>query len=700
MLARSRSDFIAKRAALTAPTGFLPRLLLCSGLPRASLLTMIDRLGKVGDKATDKEKKFNQLLVSSAASEWDIGRVGHRREVTRKLLGRLSAYSDMYELAKLQDDQQISFTFLDWLSHSCKASAKQQRQTVRKQKSPSSTTLNSLDSVKSILGSLPELIHTSVQHDEMSLEGNSSDMAVFRAFGSDDAASFPKALDDSEEVKEFIDLNFKRDEVHYLDKWLEENFGQIQMEPKSRKRKHETNLYQKMQSDELSFLLLNAFISLERKTESSGCCVLKWVPKLSMAKGSKKLWKLLFMDGQKPPSMWKNLISRCEQCWIYSHVSQCRDWILSEGKNEDLDVHNTVRFLVLSSGMSTIHVERFSDVVVAQEDNAWARSEDSVLSACKLALACVCQPDDDALGQRLQSRNSPPDFLILLLLIARLGKKQVQCVSQAVIKQLEAKDDKFKPMFLAILLRIYAYFPQLMNLGDATLRSYLKSAVETHANVWSCWRSPMDDMYQDLFDSLISNGSPHRMVQALSEVAKKHPLLLLRRLPALQQALEMDAIACEQNETNEKQGTLFGTNPNGLLTAKVDGELIKLKVTHWGFNFTESLWVSFLEIISALPKEVLFGCGLKMGIHDFLGVYLRLMFVQTQLMTNERFVRFKGKFAEFLNSFSSCNKSGWDEWLNLEVDELGSLGVTRNVLMSCDFISHQQAIDSVKQKYQ
>jgi hypothetical protein len=98
-----------------------------------------------------------------------------------------------------------------------------------------------------------------------------------------------------------------------------------------------------------------------------------------------------------------------------------------------------------------------------------------------------------------------------------------------------------------------------------------------------------------------------------------------------------------------------------------------------------------------VPREVLFGCGLKMGILDFLGVYLRLIFIQTQLQINDRFPRLKSKVSEFLDSFKNSNKQGWDVWLDVEVEGLSSLGSARNVLMSCDFISHQQAIDSVKE---
>jgi hypothetical protein len=97
-----------------------------------------------------------------------------------------------------------------------------------------------------------------------------------------------------------------------------------------------------------------------------------------------------------------------------------------------------------------------------------------------------------------------------------------------------------------------------------------------------------------------------------------------------------------------------------------------------------------------VPNEVLFSCGLKMGLLDLLGVYLRLMFVQSQLRTSEKVPRLKNKLAEFFEGLKVSNRKGWESWLGSSVSGLPSLGATRNVLMSCDFISHQQAIDSVK----
>jgi hypothetical protein len=58
----------------------------------------------------------------------------------------------------------------------------------------------------------------------------------------------------------------------------------------------------------------------------------------------------------------------------------------------------------------------------------------------------------------------------------------------------------------------------------------------------------------------------------------------------------------------------------------------------------------------------------------------------------------KAKFGELLKLFENSNKQGWEAWLNVEISGLSSLGGARNVLMSCDYISHQQAIDSVKKR--
>jgi hypothetical protein len=112
MLAKSRSDALARRAALSATAGYLSRLLLCLGLPRASLLTMIDRLGQLGDAAENKDDVYAKLLAPSASSGWDVGRLGHRREILRKLIGRLSAYLRLHAVSLQGKSSDISTTYL------------------------------------------------------------------------------------------------------------------------------------------------------------------------------------------------------------------------------------------------------------------------------------------------------------------------------------------------------------------------------------------------------------------------------------------------------------------------------------------------------------------------------------------------------------------------------------------------------------
>ncbi|KAL3939586.1 MAG: hypothetical protein SGBAC_005714 [Bacillariaceae sp.] len=697
MLAKSRSDFIAKRAALTAPIGVLTRLLLCSGLPRASLLTMIDRLGKVGDKAESKDKAFNQLLASSATSEWDIGRLGPRREVQRKLLGRLSAYSRMYDLDKLRSEEKTTLTFLNWLCDACKSNEKQRKLKSKKAKSTGSKALRNLDKLTSVFGSLSGVDMAGRETQIVQIKGDASDMAKFRVFGSEEMAIDTTTLSGND-VLNSIAGAFKRNELNNLNSLLELHFEHHTPAKKGQKRKRSRIEISSVNADEACYLLLQSFCAKERKTESLACCILKWVPILSVAYGSQKLWQLLFQPDPKPYSMWKNLISRCCECWSGRHVAECRDWILAHEKSGALDLENSIRFFLLSTSLHSVDISRSGGSQSKRGDNSWGRTEGTVLSVTRLALDCLVKSEDELMESRLRSRNDLPEGLVVLLLMARLGKKQVTCISQAIVERMKGADESSLFRLHAIILRIYAYFPQSMNLGVAVLRTVLKSSVDNLAIHWLSWRSPMDDEYQDMLEAVVGSTVPTRLVQALAEAAKKHPLLLLRKTPYLKQVLANDAFAIDRTEANGKSGIVVGQNASGPIVAKMEGRLVKLSVKHWGFNYTESIWIALLEIVSNAPTEVLYGCGLKMGMTDFLETYLRLMFIQTQLRTSDRFPRLKRKYGDMLKAFEKSNPEEWEIWLNTKMADLHSLGAVRNVLMSCDFISHQQAIDYVKKQ--
>lgn len=694
MLAKSRSDFIAKRAALTAPTSFLPRLLLCSGLPRASLLTMVDRLGRLGEKAADLNKAFNQLLAPSALSEWDIGRLGHRRDISRKLFGRLSAYSRMYNLLDLNAPGQVSFTFVEWLSDTCQTFQKTTKMKSKKAKVAPAAIFASVESARALFNSLPMDVLDDIDVSTVTqVDADASDMTNFLVFKDKEIISPPERLDDANTIEKFLTRIFEENKPDILDKWLDMNFSQ-QPIPTRRKRRYKKEDPPKLSNDELCFLLLQRYILLERKVEGLASALVKWIPKLSASHGSPKFWKTLFTDGQKPSFLWNNLLSRCFQTWNHTHMARCRIWILSEGSKEKLDLLKVVRFLIEASTFSTIHVENFVDLPLAVEDSAWGRTEDTVRSATGFALDCLVASDYE---NRLRSRSDPPECLVLLLLIAGLGRNQVQFISGAIMKRIQSENEQTKCWLLLCLLRIYAYFPFSMNLGTSALRSNLKEAVEISADDWLFWRSPLDDSVQDMLDTALSNISSVRSVQTLVDISKKHPLLLLRKLDKMGNVLEKDAVAID---SCDKVGVISGESLKGPLRVVINGKMTKLSVKHWGFSYTEHVWSTILDVIAAVPNEVLFGCALKMGLLDLLGIYLRLVLVQSQLRTNsDRLGKLKEKLSEFLGVFKSTNPLAYDSWMASTHCDLPSLGATRNVLVGCGFMSHKQAIESVRKAY-
>ena len=696
MLAKSRSDFIAKRAALTAPAFFLPRLLLCSGLPRASLLNMIDRLGKLGENTADIDKTFNQLLVPSALSEWDIGRLGHRREISRKLFGRLSAYSRMYNLIALDSGDQVSFKFVEWLSETCISLRKSTKTKSKKSKLVPTAIFSSVESAKSLFNALPTNITDNMNETAVTqMDADASDMTDFLQFKEKDAISPPCKLDMASTVDNFLTQIFEENNPVLLDEWLESNFSQKPMRT-NRKRKRKKEEYSpKISNAELSFLLLQQYILLDQKVEGLASALVKWIPNLSASNGSPKFWKALFADGQKPFFLWENLLSRCFQTWDHRHMARCRMWLLTEGGKKKLDLPKVVRFLVVASSFSTIHIESFGNLPVATEDSAWARTEDDVRSVTKFALDCLLASD---YGQRLRSRSDPPECLVLLLLIARFGRNQVQFISGAIMKRIKNDDMETKCWLLLSLLRIYAYYPFSINLGDPILRSNLKEAVVMSADDWKLWRSPLDDSIEDLFDSVFSTISSARSIQSLVDISKKHPLLLLRKLNNMNIALEKDSTVVDNKIAfYDKAGTITGENLGGSLQANVEGQIIKLKVMHWGLRYTEYFWSAILDIISSVPNEVLFECAPYMGLLDVLDTYLRLIFVQSHLRTDTgRLRKLKEKLSEFLAEFKLANPIAYDSWMARTNCGLPSLGATRNVLVVCNFMTAKDAIAHIR----
>jgi hypothetical protein len=140
-----------------------------------------------------------------------------------------------------------------------------------------------------------------------------------------------------------------------------------------------------------------------------------------------------------------------------------------------------------------------------------------------------------------------------------------------------------------------------MNLGVAMLRSALKEAVEKFASEWLSWRSPMDDVFENLMMLLVQSGVPGLVVPALVDDAKKHPLLILRKLGRMEELLEQDATAHSAFlGDSERRGVISGRSLIDPVIARVDATTsLKVTVRHWGYNYTESIWISFLDIVTS-----------------------------------------------------------------------------------------------------
>ena len=696
MLVKSKSDYIAKKAALAAPSKFLSRLLLCSGLPRESVLILIDRLGRLGDNAVDADKTFNQLLAPFASCKWDIGRLGHRQDVARKLFGRISAYSRMHGLVQADVEGIISFSFVEWLSRNWKSSQRSTKLKVKKAKiAPDAQfccNYNESISLCIIPTRTPEsdIILSSTQ-----MVNDATNMTKFLGFKNFKVAFPKKSNGYVKALKHFLVQIFEEDKPNELENWLRQNYILQSLRAKGIQGLGVEDATRCI-DDDISFLLLKCYTQTERKLEGIAFKLVKWIPILSSSHGSPKFWRILFAYDQKPAFLWDNLVSRCFQIWNQSHVTFCRRWILSDGVNANLDLVKVVRFLIQGSTFTAVHIVSFEENPIAVESLVWGRTEEFVRSATDIALDCLLSKNYE---NRLRSRNNLPECLTLLLLIGRLGCTQAQFLSRTIWKRIQNNNVDANCMLLLSLLRIYVYFPVSMNLGTALLRSNLMVAVEIGAGDWLSWRSPLDDFVQIMLDIAFSDIFSQRLIQTLIEISKKHPLSLLRKLNQIENILDKDASGGVLKVKACKKGLINGRNLNGSLPANVYGGKMKITVTHWGYDYDNYFWSIMLDLILAVPNDVLFQCGLEIGMLKLLGVYSRLVLVHSQLCQSidiDRVASLKEKLCEILGIFKSVNLEGFDSWMFSSNYCTPTLGSMSNILVGCGILSRHQTTNRVE----
>jgi hypothetical protein len=678
MLAKARSDSIARRAALSAPTEFLPRLLLCSGLPRASLLTMIDRLGRLGEADIPKDVAYIRLLDPSASSEWDIGRVGGRRDISRKLLGRLSAYLRLNEVSSTPGESEVSTTFLDWLSEVCRSNHQKLKKPKQKRgKAAIAVSVSSVAKTPSVLSTLfQEELDQGLPNSEFRKE--SPDLPEFVLM---DGApkTLPDLDDDMASIKSLIGTAVDRKGWRGLDNWLERNIRHLQM--KSALLDTDSGCV----VDDIAIQLLESFRGMKHTDEGLQAVILKWVPVLSRSRGKDKLWRLLFSQTDWPPaSLVDSLLSMCMASWSQQHVSSCCGWIISMSSSEVSGNHSIrmVRFLVATSRQTAVQIESLSEVGMNSSHPSWFSSEHSVIAASSMAFECA--------RQESYSETGLPSWLALLLLLANGGNKYLTLVCDAVLRQISASETKKdRGAFQAALLRLYLCHPYKMNLGTAAIRNLLTEAADNHAEVWVNWPSCMDDPLAEMLLAVTTGDL--KLAKPLSDVSRKHPLLMLRMIQAMTSFLQGDAII-DNGTGGESRGVIRGQSLSGPCEARIAGRTVQVTIRHWGFNYTEPVWAVLLDIVTSIPNEVLFTCSRAVGLLDFFAVYLELLSVQLQLRSADKTARLKGKLSSVFATFKEMNPEEWSEWMGEKIGELE----VRHLLMICDFITPEEAIESIK----
>jgi hypothetical protein len=681
MLAKARSSMVARRSALSAPSSFLPRLLLCSGLPRASFVTMVDRLGLLGDSVTNKDQLYHGLLVQKASSEWDIGRVGNRHDLSRSLLGRISAYMQLYKVS--QDE--ISTNFLFWLAQEAKSTYEQMshKRKSKKERPNPSPALLSLSAASSILelvgkdklgvGKKSKLQREDIEmNDFMPFMGNTNEAIVVDPALADVVGRVDTFLHENNTIG--LDQLMDTELVKYDKDLLTKGGKPVDMK-------------------QVLLLLLKYFREVDFKRDDMPLVLFKWIPCLSRYFTAVDIWKHLFLttSESEPSNAVNALVAKCIASWTKEQASACAEWIVSEWNSnlQGFDLNRVTYLLVVTSGHSSSQIDDFGgNFSHFPKSSEWRNSKEYVSTATNIALENSRQSSDSGLS--CFTRNSLPVWLTLLLLLSKAGKLQSQTVVESILKASNEPniDSSYQKKLEACLLRIYLQYPYWMDLGSSTVRNLLMKATEIHFANWVFWRSSTDDILQEMINSVLIGEL--RVSRSVSEFSRRHPLLLLRRLPVITAALEHDATyRCDDND--ESKGLVIGRSLSDPREAILDGKYTTVVMKHWGYNFTEPIWSAFLDICSSIPREVLFSCGVKVGLLEFLGLYVQLMSVQLQLVTANKASRLKGKMSECFKVFQQSNSIDWKRWLNSKVEEIE----VRYLLISCAFITTQDAVDSI-----
>ena len=701
MLAKSRCEFIAKNAAYCTPEIFLPRLLLCCGLPKASFMSMLERLGKLGDESLDKHKCFSQLMSPSVTSEWGMGHSGKRGLLAWKLLGRISAYistfgdnpSKINAVGGVVFGDIASSSFISWLIDEFNKKDKNMKSRTKKSSTISSNLkrkdvkrdhLNSQKVLTSVLSNvLTDNISVDTQNSTNS-KFSENDTLVSIQYHSEKENPKLSHHDDSITFQLLNEL-VKSESYEIIESTLEGKALTL-FSSKSHLNKQKQRDTSTSKSHLIATGLLRSFKDHSGKSQQISAVLLKWVPILTHFLPDSSFFEDLFKSDFQPnhKKVIEVLIIRCIQNWTSETIQSCQIWILTQVVNSTLDaydLHFALSFILQSSGQ-TPSQKKVSSKAIKPSVFPAIRSQEHAKACVDLALECARDENFDNSESEVRGiskcsytrRNNLPDWLELLVVIGKCGKKYLALLTKTIVEKASQHNIQNTSVFHGTLLRMYVHFPSTMDLSDAKTRSILIHSVKTFSKEWVHWRTSLDRQICLSINCFASNPN-QRQHQLLSDLSKRYPLLVVRDLHLFLEMLRKDGNFSKEDKNRGR--TNSETIP---LNAKTPFGVVKIKVVHWGLCFTEQLWISVLDMMDSLPKEVLYSCGINMGLFDLYNLYLTLIGIQIEVGSTQNILRLKSKLSQSLSHFKTSSPSNFDNWMTKNLQGFEKNGTISSVL--------------------
>ena len=579
---------------------------------------MLQRLDNMAD---DTGKVYNELISPTAVLEWGLIGTEKRRVIKQRMYGRLQAYTRIHTTVNTANSR-----FLSWLSSEAVSS------------SPSTKSITKNQArFTSILGSLKSSFDDAGDSDSDEREEDPKSVLA-----EEDKKSISQPLFSPTDniTQAFINQCVEKDQWNVLDESLDLVAAK--------------SMFSKDTSS--SILVAKQFLeSLKSIHENSSFVniLLKWIPYLSQDHGDETLWQLIFRENtEQERSHLLTLIQECAAKWSDEHVSACQVWIFSEQSRWKTvnSLSLVLRFLLVSSDQS-----KMDDDVDIQA--YFSYNKKSATSITHLALQGAITENTAA----SEVEDGIPDWLTLILLMA---KSHQELVTRLILE----KVDETSPTLSSVLLRLYILHPLKMSLSDSKLRNTLLQFSTDNLPLWLEWTCPLDEQVNEMITNLIK--SPHqRLVQSVTDIARQHPLIFVRHLNLISQKLMLDGTGRDEADQHLMQkGRIFGKNPSSpdTLVAQIGEQTYRVSVVMWGYSFNEYAWTSILDILLALPNEVIFSsCGIKLGLSEVLEAFLRLFDVQMiELQSDKNIAGLLDKFNKIVQSFKKCQPKLFQEWAN------------------------------------